>query len=114
MAIAFISFVNTLLSYFDIIIPALSYFAGISFLTLLFLYISSYVFRFCSYHRMFLHYILIINVLNWYDAEYGVPLTLRNMIGLQCIIVVIFLFITLYLYKNDKLPCKRDCGKVTA
>ena len=35
----------------------LSYVGGISVISLIFLYLTSYMFRFCKYHRMFLHYI---------------------------------------------------------
>ena len=111
MIIAFISFLNTMLSYFDIIVTALSYIAGISFLTLLFLYISSYVFKFCAWHRVFLHYIVVNNILNWYDYEYGVPVSLRSIICIQLCIAISFIFIGLYLYKHDKLPRKEDCGE---
>ena len=60
---------NTTLSYFYIDIPLISYIAGVSLLPLLFLYISSFVFRFCIYHRLPLYYIFInwiITVLDYY------------------------------------------------
>ena len=52
---------NTTLSYFYIDLPIISYIAGISLLPWLFLYISSFVFKFCIYHRLPLYYILV----NW-------------------------------------------------
>lgn len=60
---------NTTLSYFYIDVPLLSYIAGISLFPWLFLYISSFVFRFCIYHRLPLYYILInwlITILDYY------------------------------------------------
>ena len=54
-----LSLLNTTLSYFDINTVILSYIGSVSFITLLFLYITSYVFKFCEYHRMFIHYTTI-------------------------------------------------------
>ena len=56
MIYALLSLLNTTLSYFDINTVILSYIGSVSFITLLFLYITSYVFKFCEYHRMFIHY----------------------------------------------------------
>jgi hypothetical protein len=72
--LAGITLLNTILSYVGIDTPILSYIGGISFLTLGFLYLTSYVFRFCSWHRMALHYVLIINlrkVIIFYDVDYS-------------------------------------------
>ena len=59
--------VNTVLSYFYIDIPAISSLVGISLSTWIFMYISAIVFKFCIYHKMFLHYILIVDTLNIID-----------------------------------------------
>lgn len=116
MLMAFIALLDTILSYFYIDVPALSYLGGCSFLTLAFIYMASYIFRFCAYHRMFLHYIVIINIINWYDYNYVIPINLRGMLCIQASIVVIFMFIILYLYKygksskeNDSQTIKRNC-----
>lgn len=60
MVMAFICLLNTVLSYFDIDVILLSYLGSCSILMIVYLYIASYVFRFCEYHRMFLHYIVVI------------------------------------------------------
>lgn len=60
---------------------------------------------------MFLYYILVVDVINMYDYEIGIPLGIKPMVMIQSILAGIFLFIILYLYKNDKLPRKEDCGK---
>ena len=43
MVMAFISLVNTVFSYYDVDLPILSYIGGYSILTILFLYLASYV-----------------------------------------------------------------------
>ena len=50
---------NTALCWFNIDAPILSNIAGVSLFTWLFIYLSSVVFQFCIYHKMFLYYILI-------------------------------------------------------
>lgn len=66
MVIALAYLVNTVSSYFGVDIPILASIAGMSLIPLIFMYISSYVFKFCEYHRMFLHYIAVNdkNILN--------------------------------------------------
>lgn len=98
MLLATIYLVNTVLSYYDIIIPVLSYIGGLSFIPLVFMYISSYVFRFCSYHRMFLHYIVINDLINLTDYYYTLPISDWELFILHMSIAGVSLFIILYLY----------------
>ena len=102
MLLAFMYLSNSILYYFNIDCTIFSYIGGVSLLPLLFLYLSSYVFQFCEYHIMFLHYIVIINCINIYDYHIGIPINDLNYISLQLIITGIMLFITLYLYKIKK------------
>lgn len=109
MVMAFICLLNVTLSYFDIDLPILSYISSNSILTIGFLYISSYVFKFCEYHRMFMHYSTFMWVLNIYDTYVGVPIGDREIYSLYLIITGIFLFIILYLYvKNHKRPTGKN------
>ena len=64
MVIALAYLVNTVSSYFGVDIPILASIAGMSLIPLIFMYISSYVFKFCEYHRMFLHYIAVNDIIN--------------------------------------------------
>ena len=102
MLLALVCLLNTLLSYFGIDLVILSYIGGVSALPLIFLYLSSYAFRFCEYHRMFLHYVTLNWVINIYDYYIGIPLSDRNMLALYLIITCIFLFVILYLYLKSK------------
>lgn len=98
MLLAAIYLVNTVLSYYDIIIPVLSYIGGLSLIPLVFMYTSSYVFRFCSYHRMFLHYIVINDLINLTDYYYTLPISDWELFILHMSIAGVLLFIILYLY----------------
>ena len=98
MLMALNSLSNAILSYFDIDLTIFSYIGGVSLLPLLFFYLSSYVFKFCEYHRMFLHYMLITDCINIYDYHMGFHLSNLGYLCLHMIIAGISLFLILYLY----------------
>lgn len=113
MLLATIYLVNTVLSYCDIVVSVLSYIGGLSFIPLVFMYISSYVFRFCSYHRMFLHYTVINDLINLTDYYYTLPISDWEFLILYMSIAGVSLFIILYLYvkghsKNVKKHSRQD------
>lgn len=102
MLIALFYLINTVTSYFGMDIPILSSIAGMSIIPLVFIYVSSYAFKFCEYHRMFLHYIVVNDSINIYDYYIGIPLDNLQLFSLQMIIVGISLFLILYLYLKHK------------
>lgn len=107
--LAVIYLINTVLSYYDIIVPALSHIGGLSFIPLIFMYVSSYVFRFCSYHRMFLHYIVVNDSINLIDYYCTLPISDWELLIVHMIIAGISLFIILYLYvKHHRQNAKRN------
>ena len=106
MLMAGITLANTILGYYNIDAPILSYIGGISILVVIRFYITSYTYRFCSYHRMFLHYIVLSNTLSIYDYNIGIPLDNRQFFGLNMIISGTFLFIILYLKFKVCKPLK--------
>ena len=106
MLMAGITLANTVLSYFGIQLECLSYIGGISLLVLIRFYITSYTYKFCSYHRMFLHYILVSNTLALYDYHIGIPLDNTNLFAVNMIIAGVFLFIILYLKFKVCKPLK--------
>ena len=98
MILALTALLNSILSYFGIDLYILSYIGGVSIFTMLCLYLSSYVFKFCEYHRMFLHYIVSTWIINIIDYYVGIPISDLEYLCLQMIIAGISLFIILYLY----------------
>ena len=95
IVISGIYLLNTVLSYFGIDLELFSYI--VQFLFIGMIYATSYAFKFCAWHRMFIHYILIIFILNIVDYHIGIPLSDRGMITLYIIIATICLFLALYL-----------------
>ena len=93
----------------NINIDILSYIGSVSLVTLILLYITSYVFNFCEYHRMFLHYIVSTWIINIIDYYVGIPISDLEYLCLQMIIAGISLFIILYLYvKSHKKSTIKD------
>ena len=106
MLLAICDALNTLfcLLGYDVII--FSFIGGVSFLTLAFLYLVSYVFKYCIYHRMFLHYVLVNNIISTLEFTVGLPV---SFLGLCCIFSInfcVFLFLILYFRKKE-----RRCSK---
>ena len=90
-------------------IEPLSNIAGVSLLTWIFLYLASGVFEFCSYHRMFLWYILIDDILNIVDYYWSIPISTDNLIRVHNILAGITLFAALILYvKSNKAIIRKN------
>ena len=98
--IALITLIDVILYYFDINFELINYVAGTSFLTMIPIYISSYVYKFCEYHRMFLHYIVVNKVVMMIDLYIGIPLGDFMLLVLYLIVAGIFAFLALYLHQK--------------
>ena len=109
MVMAFCYLLNSIFSYYDIDLGFLSYLSGCSILMIVYLYIASYVFKFCEYHRMFLHYMVVNTIINSIDLYIGIPLTDLEILTLYMSITGITLFLILYMYvKSHKKPTSKD------
>lgn len=97
MLLAFFHLVNTTLNYFEIDCVFLNYLAGISIITLAYLYFVSYTIKLCSYYRMFLHYCLVLDIINTIEYYIGIPVSYNQLYLIFVMITIIFMFITLYL-----------------
>lgn len=96
--IALLSLLDNILMYYDISLDILSYIAGTSILTTIPMYISSYVYKFCKYHRMFIHYIVVNKVIAMVDNYIIIPLSDFYLLLSNMIIAGIFLFFVLYFH----------------
>lgn len=88
---------NNILSYFEIDAPLCSYIGGMSLLPFTFLYISSFVFEFCIYHRLPLYYILVSDVINYIDLYIGIPINSNNLFVLNMTILGVFILILVFI-----------------
>ena len=96
IAISILYLLNTILSYFYLHVDLLSIIGGISILPWLFLYVSSFVFRFCIYHRLFLYYILLDELICWYDYKIGIPINDKHCLFLHLILYIVTLLLVVY------------------
>lgn len=100
--------ISTIFNCFDYNIEPLSNLGGMSLLTWIFIYLASVVFKFCSYHRMFLWYILVDDLVNIVDYYWNIPISIDNILMLHNIWIGVTLFIVLILYVKDN---KRITGE---
>lgn len=103
-------FVNTTLSIYNIDVPVLSYLTGLSFIPWIFIVISSFVFKFCTWHRVPLYYILANDLLNIIDSIWEIPVENRAYLGIH-IVLFFICFITIFALRkkcnrNDELNKK--------
>lgn len=102
MLLAFLAILNTMFGFLGIDCSIISMLGGISFFPLVFLYLASFVFRFCIYHRMFLHYILLNNALEFVDYYVGIPIDTFNLFIVHISLIGLFLFLVLYFYRRER------------
>ena len=100
MLLAFTTLLNQILSFFYIDWEILGFIGGVSLLPMLFLYVASYCFKFCAYHRIFLHYVVICDIITLYDYYIGIPISAVALFLINLIIAGISLFIILYLHQK--------------
>lgn len=98
MIISMFYILNTILCWLGIDAPVLSNIAGVSLLTWSFLFLSDIVFKFCIYHRMFLYYILVDDLLNIYDFYFWLPLSTVKVLEVHSVLIGLLLFSILYIY----------------
>lgn len=97
MIIAAIYFLNSTISFcYGNDIP-LNYIGGVSLLLVLYLYLASYTFKLCEYYRMYLHYIIVITIIDIYDYYIGIPINDLNLYLITVLITIITMFIIIYL-----------------
>lgn len=102
MVLAIMFLLNTILSYFDIDWPTISYISSLGLIPWLFIMMASYIFHFCEYHRMFLWYVLANNLICWVDMKWPLPISNWNYFVLHIIVAGVFLFLVLYFHQKCK------------
>lgn len=101
ITIALVQFLNMIISFFygnDIF---LNYIGSISLLPILYLYLASYTFKLCNYYRMFLHYSVVVTLINIYDYYIGIPISdiAYLIVGLSLTVILMLVVIYLKFFK---------------
>ena len=94
IVIAILSFVNCVLWFLGIESKILAH--AFLFLLIGFVYIASYVLKFCEYHRISLHYIVAIYVINCYDYYIGIPINYIELFMMYSMITFVAIVIGIY------------------
>ena len=102
MLLALSAMLNMLCDFLGINGFILSYIGGISLFPLMFIYLASYVFKFCEYHRMFLHYVVVVNIINCVDHYVGIPVSTATFFAIHLILICFLLFLVLYFHRREK------------
>lgn len=100
--IAFVYALYTIISFFDIRVDFIGYIANCSILPWVFVYISSFVFQFCKYHRIPMYYILVNDLINTVDTYVHIPISNDSYFFFHCGIIGLFLTIYCINYKKCK------------
>lgn len=98
MVIAIGCFCINILHYFDISVRLFEFVTIQALTSTLLLYLLSYVFQFCLYHRIFIHYVLIQNVISYIDEIYTIPVSDKQFLYIQMSMLFIVLVIALISY----------------
>ena len=88
--LALFNFLNTILTCLGIVLPFIVELSSISFIPLIFIYVASYLFKFCKYHRVPLHYVATNKVLNLFDYYFQIPISDYNWFILNSILFGFF------------------------
>lgn len=74
---------------------------------LTFVYLTSYVFKFCAFHRMFIHYYAFVELLNVTDYYVKIPISDEAITILHDSVTIIFLIsvVITYIIKYKKDKC---------
>lgn len=80
---------------------------------LVFLYLASYVFRFCAFHRLFIHYYAFVELLNVTDYYIRIPISDTAITFIHDSVTIVFLIMAVvtYIYKYKKDKCAKLIDK---
>ena len=95
VVLAIASFANCIFAYYGIQLKFLAHLFMI--LLISFIYVASYVLKFCEYHRISLHYIVIIYIINCYDYYICIPINYIELFMIYSMITFITIVIAIYL-----------------
>ena len=100
IAICYVVFTTAF--YFGLELNVIGYIGSCSIMTWIFLYVSSFVFKFCKYHRTPLYYVLLNDIINVIDTYIGIPISTNDFFVLHIAILGAIVIVYSYL----RIKCK--------
>jgi hypothetical protein len=102
-----LGFISTIFDYIEINSVIVNYIMIFSLYS--FIITSSYVFKFCLYHRLPIYYLILINILSIIDIYIGIPLSTFYLFQFYLFLSGIFLILIIYTYvKSNKKSSSKD------
>lgn len=83
-----IEILYSILAYFNVDCTVLNQLGSVSIMDMTFLYLASYIFRFCYLYRLALYSIILTNVLALVDMTIGIPLSDLNMLRVYLVVLL--------------------------
>ena len=108
--IAFFYAICNLLGLLDVDTVILGHLIHVSVFPWIFLYLASYIFRYCYVHRLPLYYIALCDSITLFDYYVGIPLSDVGMINLHIFIAALII----YGYSCYYLKYVKDNKKLTS
>lgn len=94
IVIALLYIVYAILSYYGYEIEEFSFIGGASLLLLGKVYLSSFTYKLCTHHRMFIYYIFMQIIIQYIDLRMGgIPISNRSYLVINLALFGIFLFL---------------------
>lgn len=90
------------------IVQIICHIIGLNVAQFLFIYLTSYAFKFCNYHRIFIHYLVLIETINVIDWYIDIPISDKAMQIIHIVISVVFIVIAVKMYYNKNIKCIKD------
>lgn len=100
---AFMYVIYTLLQFAGIDPIILGYLLDYSLIPWLYMYLTSYIFRYCYVHRLPLYYILINEILTITDYYVGIPLNNFSLLLLHLLFIALLIYGYSFYYIKYKL-----------
>ena len=97
---------STLLGFLGFETIVMGYFIHLSLLSWLFLYLVSFIFKYCYVHRLPLYYIAINDIITVSDFYLTIPLSDNNLLVVHLLLIALLIFGYSIYYKNVKLNKK--------
>lgn len=93
---------NTIFSIFFIDLPILSIIGGMSILPIIYILCTSFLFKYCIYHRLPIYYICLNDCINWLVFKEIIPMSDIMYIICSLLLIFVTIIITTILYLKEK------------
>lgn len=93
--------IDITLNCFNINSSILNYIIDLSLIPFIVLYTSSFVFRFCIYHRLPLYYILILDLISYYQCNNSIEIYYKHLTNIILISIGIVMLILVYIKNKE-------------